>query len=125
MPLQSAATPRGVLKRADVPAPSRKAAVPFPASVVTFHKHTGSALRPAAPQLAGVMQGVAGAGLPPGQKRPGAHCVALAALTEPAAHPKPGGALHGPLQEALARPGAAPNTPGGQGRQKALEAAPR
>ena len=60
-------------------------------------------------------QGSAGAGLPPGQKRPSAHCcVALAALVEPAAQPKPGGAAQAPEQAALASPGAAPYVPAGQ-----------
>ena len=47
-------------------------------------------------------QGVAGAGVPPGQK-------------VPAAQPEPGAAVQLPLQAALACPGVAPYTPGGQG----------
>ena len=94
--------------------------LPFPASVVTFHTQGGSALCPAAAQFARVMQGTAGAGLPPGQKYPGAHSVALPALTDPAAHPYPGAALQGPLQDALPRPDVAPKTPAGQGRQEAV-----
>ena len=87
-PLASAATPAGRLNVACVPTPSEKGvAAPLPASVLTFHTHGGSALSPAAPQFPGVRQGMAGAGLPPGQKYPGEHSVALAGLTDPAAHP--------------------------------------
>ncbi len=97
-----------------VATPSADPAPPFPASVLTFHKHAGSALSPLLPQFPGVMQGTAGAGLPPGQKYPGAHSVAFPALADPAAHPYPGGALHTPLQAALDSPSAAPKYPAGQ-----------
>ena len=60
-------------------------------------------------------QGVAGAGVPPGQKVPAAHCVALLGEVEPAAQPAPGAAVQLPLQAALPWPGVAPYTPGGQG----------
>lgn len=75
----------------------------MPASELTFHKQGGSAGSPLAPQLPGTRQGSAGAGLPPGQKNPGAHCVG-AALTDPAAHPKPGDALQAPLHVACVCP---------------------
>ncbi len=58
--------------------------------------------------MASVMQGMAGAGVPPGQKYPTAHCVALAGDTDPAAHPLPGAALQAPEQVALVRLTAAP-----------------
>jgi hypothetical protein len=58
-------------------------------------------------------QGSAGAGLPPGQKNPFWHCVALAALVLPAAQPAPGAALQLPLQAAEVRPAALPYTPAG------------
>ncbi len=85
-------------------------------------------------------QGSAGAGLPPGQKSPGWHCVALAGEVEPAAQPAPGAAVQAPLQAEVVRPAALPYTPAGQrlqteapapekrpgehGTQEALEAAP-
>ncbi len=107
--------PAGPLNVASVPAPFAKGvALPLPASMLTFHTQGGSALNPAAPQFPGVMQGVAGAGLPPGQKYPGAHSVALAGLTDPAAHPYPGGALQAPLQAGLPSPAPTPYTPAGQ-----------
>ncbi len=68
-------------------------------------------------------QGSAGAGLPPGQYSPGAHCVALAALVLPAAQPAPGAALQLPEHAAVARPGALPYTPAGQGLQADAPAA--
>ncbi len=64
-------------------------------------------MSPAAPQFPGVPQGIAGAGLPPGQKKPGAHCAATADV-DPAAHPKPGAALQGPLHVGTVLPAAAP-----------------
>ena len=88
--------------------------LPLPASVLTFHTQGGSAASPGAAQFTGVRQGVAGAGLPPGQKYPGAHSVALAGEVEPAAHPYPGGALQAPLQLALSSPAPTPYTPAGQ-----------
>ncbi len=86
-------------------------------------------------------QGSAGAGLPPGQKLPTGHgALALAALVEPAAQPKPGGAAQAPEQAEVASPGEAPNkpaahvlqaaaptpanVPGGHTAQEELEAAP-
>ncbi len=71
-----------------------------PAIVVTFQTQGGSAARPLAAQLPGVAQGVAGAGLPPGQKWPSAHSAGVGA-TDPAGHPYPAAALHGPLHVAL------------------------
>ena len=65
-------------------------------------------------------QGSAGAGVPPGQVNPGAHSVALPALTDPAAHPKPGAALQAPLQEGVDSPSAAPKYPAGQRRGVAV-----
>ena len=81
---------------------------PLPARVVTLHTQGGSALSPTTAQFAGVMQGVAGAGVPPGQKNPTAHNVAFAGDTDPAAHPLPGAALQAPEQVALVRFTAAP-----------------
>ena len=115
MPLASTAKPIGVLKVAWVPTPSETGVVlPLPASVLTLHRQGGSALSPAVAHLLGTMQPMAGAGLPPGQKYPGAHSVALA-LTEPAAQPKPGGAAQAPLQVELVSPTAAPKNPAGHG----------
>ena len=85
-----------------------KYALPFPARVVTFQKHGGSALSPTAAQFEGAMQGMAGAGVPPGQKCPTAHCVAFAGDTDPAAHPLPGEALQGPVQVPFDSPVEAP-----------------
>ena len=82
--------------------------LPFPAKVVTFHTHGGSALSPATTQFAGVRQGVAGAGVPPGQKYPTVHFVAFAGDTDPAAHPLPGAALQGPVQVPFESPAEAP-----------------
>ena len=87
-------TPAGRLKAAAVPWPFKNARLSLPASVEAFHTQGGSALSPAAAQFAALKQGTAGAGVPPGQKKPGAHSVALAAA-EPAAHPKPGAAVQG------------------------------
>ena len=86
----------------------KKDALPLPARVVTFHTQGGSALSPTPAQFAGVRQGVAGAGVPPGQKCPTTHCVAFAGDTDPAAHPLPGAALQAPVQVALVRFTAAP-----------------
>ena len=66
-------------------------------------------------------QGSRGAGLPPGQKVPGWHCVALAALVLPAAQPKPGAAVQAPEHAGEARPGALPYTPVGQGLHNLAE----
>ncbi len=68
----------------------------------------GSALSPATAQFAGTMQGVAGAGEPPGQKYPTKQSVALVGDTDPAAHPLPGRAVQAPLHAALVRFTAAP-----------------
>ena len=84
----------------------------------------GSTLSPASAQLAGVMQGVAGAGVPPEQKNPTAHCVALAGETDPAAHPLPGAALQAPEQMPFERPTEAPKYPAKQGRQVEAEETP-
>ncbi len=107
-PEASIATPAGLLKEAAAPWPSAKDALPLPARVDTFHIHGGSALSPAVAQFAGVIQGMAGAGVPPGQKYPTAHSVAFAGETDPAAHPLPGAALQAPVQVALVRFTAAP-----------------
>ena len=85
-----------------------KDALPFPARGVTFHTPGGSALSPAPAQFAGVKQGMAGAGVPPGQKYPTAHRVAFAGETDPAAHPLPGAALQAPVQLPLDSPAEAP-----------------
>ena len=58
--------------------------------------------------FAGVMQGVAGAGVPPGQKSPTLHRVAFEGDTDPAAHPLPGAALQAPVQLPLESPAEAP-----------------
>ena len=97
------------MKVAAVPRPSAKGVVlPFPARVVTFHTQGGSALSPTPAQFAGVKQGVAGAGVPPGQKYPTLHRVAFAGDTDPAAHPLPGAALQAPVQLPLDSPAEAP-----------------
>jgi hypothetical protein len=108
IPETSTATPLGILKVAAAPWPLAKDALPLPARVVTLQKQPGSAPNPAVAQFAGVMQGITGAGDPPGQKYPTAHCVALAGDTDPAAHPLPGAALQAPEQVALVRFTAAP-----------------
>ena len=82
--------------------------LPLPARVVTFHTQGGSALSPTPAQFAGVMQGMAGAGVPPGQKYPTAHCVAFAGETDPAAHPLPGTALQGLVQVEVEAPPLSP-----------------
>ena len=82
--------------------------LPFPARVVTFHTQRGSALSPTPAQFAGVMQGMAGAGVPPGQKYPTLHKVAFAGEMDPAAHPLPGAALQAPVQLPLESPVDAP-----------------
>ena len=108
-PEASAATPEGLEKVAAAPWPLAKGVVlPFPARVVTFHTQGGSALSPTTAQLAGVMQGMAGAGVPPGQKYPTLHRVAFAEETDPAAHPLPGAALQAPVQLPLVSPAEAP-----------------
>ena len=71
--------------------------------MVTFHMQGGSALSPATAQFADTMQGVAGAGEPPGQKDPTGQSAALAGDTDPAAHPLPGRAVQAPLHAALVR----------------------
>ena len=65
-------------------------------------------------------QGSTSAGLPPGQKNPGSHSVAL--VVEPAAQPAPGSALQTPEQADEVRPAALPNTPAGQMLQAAAPA---
>ena len=92
---------------ANVPIPSEMPKFPFPASVLTFHTQGGSAASPTAPQFARIMQGVAGAGVPPGQKCPSGHCTGVA-LVDPARHPNPGAALQAPLHVAAVRPVALP-----------------
>ncbi len=96
------------MKVAAAPWPLAKDALPLPERVVTFHRHGGSALSPAPAQFAGVRQGVAGAGVPPGQKYPTLHRVAFAGETDPAAHPLPGDALQAPVQLPLDSPAEAP-----------------
>ena len=88
--------------------------LPLPARVEAFHTHCGSALRPVVLHSEGTAQGVAGAGVPPGQKWPTGHTTGVA-LVEPARHPKPGAALQVPLQVALVRFTEAPKEPAGQG----------
>ncbi len=65
-------TPAGRAKAAAVPWPLEKDVLPLPASVEALHTQGGSALSPAAAQFAAARQGTAGAGVPPGQKKPGA-----------------------------------------------------
>ena len=96
------------MKVATVPWPLEKDALPLPARVVTFQKQPGSAFSPTPAQFAGVMQGVAGAGVPPGQKCPTGHRVAFEGDTDPAAHPLPGAALQAPEQLPLESPAEAP-----------------
>ena len=93
---------------AAIPWPFVKVVPPFPARVVTFHTQGGSALSPTPAQFEGVMQGMAGAGVPPGQKYPTLHRVAFAGDTDPAAHPLPGTALQGPLQVEVEAPPLSP-----------------
>ncbi len=124
-PEASAATPKGKLKAAAAPWPLTKVALPFPARVDTFHTQGGSALSPTPAQFAGVMQGMAGAGVPPGQKYPTAHRVAFAGETDPAAHPLPGGALQAPVQLPLDSPAESPEYPAQHGRQEAVDVAPK
>ena len=107
-PEASAETPWGPKKAAAVPWPLAKDALPLPARVDTFHTQGGSALSPTPAQFTGVMQGMAGAGVPPGQKVPATHCVAFAGETDPAAHPLPGAALQAPVQLPLDSPAEAP-----------------
>ena len=52
------------------------------------------------------MQGMTGAGVPPGQKYPTAHCVA--GETDPTAQPLPGAALQGPVQVEVEAPPLSP-----------------
>jgi hypothetical protein len=92
---------------ASVPTPSSEPYVLLPASVLTFHTHGGSALSPTVLHSAGVRQGVAGAGVPPGQKCPMGHCTGVA-LVAPARHPKPAGALQAPLHVAAVCPPVVP-----------------
>ena len=61
------AQPVGLLNAAATPMPLANAATPLPARVLTLQTQVGSALRPAVGQLEGVVQGMAGAGDPPGQ----------------------------------------------------------
>ena len=107
-PEASAATPAGRLKVAAAPWPLAKVVLSLPARVVTFHTQGGSALSPTPAQFAGVIQGMAGAGVPPGQKYPTLHSVAFAGETDPAAHPLPGAALQAPVQLPLDSPAEAP-----------------
>ncbi len=67
----------------------------------------GSAVRPEGVHREGTRQGVAGAGVPPGQKFPTAHSNGVE-VVEPAAQPQPGGALQAPLQAGVPRLGEAP-----------------
>ena len=96
------------MKVAAVPRPLAKVVLPFPARVITFQTQGGSALSPTPAQFAGVMQGMAGAGVPPGQKYPTAHCVTFAREMDPAAHPLPGAAVQAPVQLPLESPAEAP-----------------
>ena len=107
-PAASAATLEGELNVAAVPRPlERGVLLPLPAKLVTFHTQKGSALSPVTAQFAGTMQGVEGAGVPPGQKFPAGHSVE-AGDTEPAAQPVPGAPLQAPEQVGLERFTAAP-----------------
>ena len=83
-------------------------ALPLPARFVTFHTQGGSALSPISAQFAGVMQGIAGAGVPPGQKYPALHREVFAGETDPAAHPLPGAELQAPVQLPLDSPAEVP-----------------
>ena len=101
--------PAGLEKFASVPFPSANPLLPLPAKVLTFHTQGGSADKPTALQSEGVMQRMAGAGVPPGQKKPRAHgVVEFVGDVDPAAQPKPGAALQAAVQVALVRPVEAP-----------------
>ena len=79
----------------------------------TCHAHASRTLSPATGQALAGKQGDAGAGEPPGQTKPGAHCVALAEEVEPAAQPKPGAAAQAPEQRGEESPGESPKYPAG------------
>ncbi len=96
------------MKVAAAPWPLTKDVLPLPARVVTFQMQGGSALSPATAQFAGTMQGMTGAGVPPGQKYPTAHLVALPGDMDPAAQPLPGVALQGPVQVEVKAPPLSP-----------------
>ena len=96
------------MKVAAAPWPLAKVVLPFPARVDTFHTQGGSALSPTPAQFAGVRQGMAGAGVPPGQKYPTLHRVAFAGDMDPATHPLPGKALQAPVHLPLDSPAEVP-----------------
>ena len=94
-----------------VPTPSKNGvALPFPAKVLTFQpiSQAGSAVNPAVVHNEGTVQGIAAAGEPPVQKYPGLHKVAFAKEVDPAIHPYPGEAVHGPEQVKDVKPVEAP-----------------
>ncbi len=84
--------------------------LPLPANVLTFQPqlHVGSAVKPEVVHNEGTVQGIAAAGVPPGQKYPGLHKVAFAKDVDPAIHPNPGAAVQGPEQLKEDKPGEAP-----------------
>ncbi len=76
----------------------------------------GSSDKPVVSQFFGTVHAFINAGLPPGQKNPGAHSTTSAGLIDPAAHPRPGAAVHALLQAGVESPCAAPKYPAGQGK---------
>jgi hypothetical protein len=89
-------------------------AIPLPDRVVTVQTQYGSALSPSTLHSDGVLQGTAGAGVPPGQKKPAAQVEGVA-LVDPAAQPCPGAALQTPEQAGSARLTLDPKRPAAQG----------
>jgi hypothetical protein len=111
LPELSFETPNGSQKVDKVPLPSKKGVeLPFPANVLTFQPklQLGSAVNPEVVHKEGTEQGVAAAGVPPGQKYPGLQKVAFAKEVDPAIHPYPGEAVQGPEQVKEVKPVEAP-----------------
>ena len=110
-PLKSLETPSGREKVAVVPTPLKKGVLlPLPANVLTFHPmlQLGSAVRPEEVHKEGTVQGIAAAGVPPVQKKPGLHRVAFIKEVDPAIHPYPGAPVQGPEQVKEVKPVEAP-----------------
>ena len=107
MPFISVAMFHMLVNDARVPTPSVLPEQVLPASVLTLQTHGGSELSPSMLHSAGVMHGVACAGLPPGQKWPTGQRTGTGEVV-PARQPKPGGALQAPLHVAAVCPPVAP-----------------
>ena len=112
LPKLSVVKPLGELYATEVPIPLLMDGIPLPDRVATDHTQYGCSVRPEELHSEGVSQGMAGAGVPPGQKKPTWQSLGTE-LVDPAGQPFPGAEVQSPEHAGTARLVEEPNVPAG------------